>query len=787
MTDADAPWPFERQDPDRVVLGPRAGATPSEKDPVRIYLGTEEAQYRAERVFFYAIEKVRDPGRTYEVYLMKNIKGFDRSRWRTGFTNYRYAIPSFAGGTGRAIYNDVDQIYLADPALLFDLDMGAHGYLAISAKDTSVMLIDCGRMLPVWNRDAAAVEGKHALINKPASEPGLWGKLDPHWNARDMEYVEGLTKCLHYTALHQQPWHPFPESYSYHPNPLAYVWYDLEREADASGYQVFTADRPSPDYAERLASAAGLSPQAGPGLSASARDLAKELGVESALVVRAIDAMPAPEGLLDAGEVERFRLAPGAAWPKGRFDAVGAQDLLEHLPPADLPWVLRALFERARKLVHVALPATAAVGLGSGDWWRQRLEEAAQAFPRVSWHLDVAEATGAEKVGRAHASKRLTAAKAPLVWALIEGDPGRDAQVRRLADALGWDFKEKRLAYKALSKLPNLVRGAGLSGLDRDRSDALHAPWPDLLLAAGRRAAGVAAWVKQQGGGRTRIVQLGRPEAGYDLFDLIVAQPQHRLPVRGNVLHVTAPLALRNDAAAKALVARWAEILQGQDVPAPRSLLVLGPGKAPYVVDARVAGRFAERARARLDDVGGGLVVWIEPDTGEAARRALLERLGPVPVMSDHDLAGEAGAREALVRAADRAMLLGDDVDLLAAACAAAKPVDLFEPPQRVERLPGGRAGRHLLALALGGGTSYRGTPMQQHGLSRLLDRAVVKGLVRPVRDLRLLHRALAARGLLVRLDDERVVATRRPLNDLDRVVERVRRLMREERPQGAA
>ena len=786
MTDADARWPFERQDPDRVVLGPRAGTTPSAKAPVRIYLGTEEAQYRAERIFFYAIEKARDPGRTYEVYLMKNIKGFDRSRWRTGFTNYRYAIPSFAGGTGRAIYNDVDQIYLADPALLFDLDMDAHGYLAISAKDTSVMLIDCERMLPVWNREAAAVEGKHALINKPAAEPGLWGRLDPHWNARDMEYVEGLTKCLHYTALHQQPWHPFPESYSYHPNPLAYVWYDLEREADASGYQVFTADRPSPDFAGRVAAAAGLAPRAEPKPSASAKDLAGELGVESLLVVRAIEAEPAPGGRLDAGEVEHFRPAPGAAWPRGRFDAVQARALLEHLPPADLPWVLRALFERAEKLVHVALPATAAVGLGSGDWWRQRLEAAAQAFAGVSWHLDVADAPGpGAGTGRAHASKRLTAAKTPLVWALVDGDPGRDAQVRRLADALGWDFVEKRLAYKALSKLPNLVRGASLSGLDLDRTDALIAPWPDLAIAAGRRAAGVAAWVKRQGGGRTRVVQLGRPEAGYNLFDLIVAQPQHRLPVRDNVLHVTAPLALRNDAAAKALVARWAGSLR--DVPAPRSLLVLGSGKPPYVVDARVAGRFAERARARLDDVGGGLVVWIEPGTGEAARRALLERLGDVPVLSDHDLAGEAGAREALVRAADRAFLLGDDVDLLAAACAAAKPVDLFEPPQRVERLPGGRAGRHLLALALGGGTSYRGTPMQQHGLSRLLDRAVVKGLVRPVRDLRLLHRALAARGLLVRLDDERVVATRRPLNDLDRVVERVRRLMREERPQSAA
>ena len=197
---------------------------------MRIFLGTEEGQYRAERVFVWSILQVRDPARVYEIHLMKNVAGFDRRGWRTGFTCYRFAIPDFAGRTGKAIYNDVDQIYLADPALLFDLPLDGHGYLAIDARDTSVMLIDCERMLPWWNRAAASAPGaKGPLTSKPAEEPGLWGELDPHWNARDLEYVEGRTKCLHYTALHQQPWNPFPEAYSYHQNPLAYIWHDLER------------------------------------------------------------------------------------------------------------------------------------------------------------------------------------------------------------------------------------------------------------------------------------------------------------------------------------------------------------------------------------------------------------------------------------------------------------------------------------------------------------------------------------------------------------------------------
>ena len=81
---------------------------------------------------------------------MKRLLGFRTLFWNTGFTNYRFAVPHFAGYRGRAIYNDVDQIYLADPAELFDREMGDAAYLAVSETDTSVMLIDCDRMGAAW-------------------------------------------------------------------------------------------------------------------------------------------------------------------------------------------------------------------------------------------------------------------------------------------------------------------------------------------------------------------------------------------------------------------------------------------------------------------------------------------------------------------------------------------------------------------------------------------------------------------------------------------------------------
>ena len=50
-----------REHPDRVVLDVLPGHAPRPLPPVRIFLGTEEGQYRAERVFVWSVMQVRDP------------------------------------------------------------------------------------------------------------------------------------------------------------------------------------------------------------------------------------------------------------------------------------------------------------------------------------------------------------------------------------------------------------------------------------------------------------------------------------------------------------------------------------------------------------------------------------------------------------------------------------------------------------------------------------------------------------------------------------------------------
>ena len=760
-------WPYYREQPDCVVLDALPDAVPTGRPPVRIFLGTEEGQYRAERIFVWSVLQVRDPGRVYEIHLMKNVAGFDRRGWRTGFTCYRFAIPDFAGGTGKAIYNDVDQIYLADPALLFDLELDGHGYRAIDARDTSVMLIDCAKMLPWWNRAAASAPGaKGPLTSKPAEVPGLWGELDPHWNARDREYVEGRTGCLHYTALHQQPWNPFPEAFSYHENPLAYVWHDLERAADAAGYEVFTRDEPSPGFRAALGS---NQPPAtiggGAVLSQPARQLLRQTGVARVLLT---GIGVADFGTADLAVTPHDFAGSQGRLPEGSFDAVIAAGIFERIPGADVNWVLRELFAAAERVLVLRITVTADAGVGSEGWWRRRVEEIAAHFPKVSWQLDAVRqlATGSLAVAATQV-RRVEPPAEPLVWALTGEGEAEDRQARRVAAALGWRFVEKPVAFGPLAWLRGRLQSATAGILDPAGSASLVAPWPDVLITSGKLSLPVARWIRRQSGDRTRLVQLGRPGGPFALLDLIVATPDDRLPIRANVLQLAAPLA-------EAAPGDGADAASLADIVRPATVLFLGAPSSPYVLSDAAARELGSAASAEATRHGGSLVIRADAATPAKLVDAVREAAGGGARL----LAG-ADADASLLAAADRFIVTAGDARMLTEACLTGKPVALFELPRWYDDLPVIRPLVRAVLRAFGGDT-YRGTPLQQHVVGRTIDWLTTRGLLFRPRDLDALYRSLEARGLVTRLGAEVRVAAPRPLDDLPRVVARVRQLLSE-------
>lgn len=382
-----------------LTLAPEGDA--ADAPAVRIYLGTEPQQYRATRVFVWSVMKYRNPARAYEIYLMSDLGGIDRTGWKTGFTNYRYAIPHLAGNGGRGIYNDVDQIYLSDPALLFDMDMAGKGVLAISEKENSVMLIDCDRMGPLWTLPDVQAGHKHAHFKSIMSDNDLLGIMPGTWNSRDGEFPIEQTDCLHYTTLHMQPWRPFPNLLKYAPNPFGQVWHDLEAEADAAGFLLFTAEQPSVAFAARgQANPPAADPISGPH-RASISDLVKRTeatslldcgwagDADSALSQRWGGAPPVAKITPIANAQDPFLSLPDA-----KADGVIVIDMLHRLPALDVPWVLDLLFERAERFVFLALPEPS----NSEDptqtnapmnWWHAQLALAGRRYPNVCWAVSM--------------------------------------------------------------------------------------------------------------------------------------------------------------------------------------------------------------------------------------------------------------------------------------------------------------------------------------------------------------------------------------------------------------
>jgi len=421
--------PGFRNEPEVFRLEVEAGVRASEKPPVRIFLGTVPSQYRSERVFIWSVKQVRDPARVYEIYIMKDLKGYDRSGWKTGFTNYRYAIPAMAGGSGRAIYNDVDQLYLADPAELFDIDMQGAGFLGVTGRDTSVMLIDCDIMIRHWTKEDAQNGKKHRHFLNLAHDNARWGQLPGEWNARDDEYDADKSKCFHFTTLHTQPWRPFPKYLRYQEHPDGEVWFSRERSADASRFTVFTKEQPSAQFKAMLEQYRIMHEEGEKVLGLSADEtfdghsLAKHDEKIATLIketsARTILDYGCGKGALYRtieGEAGGSRIRSYPKWPnvkitcfdpghepfaapvEGRFDGVISTDVVEHIPEGDIGWVLDEIFSFAERFVYIVaacyparktLPdgTNAHCTIQSPEWWQGQLQLAAQRYPGVSWTL----------------------------------------------------------------------------------------------------------------------------------------------------------------------------------------------------------------------------------------------------------------------------------------------------------------------------------------------------------------------------------------------------------------
>jgi hypothetical protein len=370
-------------------------------------------------------------------------------------------------------------------------------------------------------------------------------------------------------------------------------------------------------------------------------------------------------------------------------------------------------------------------------------------------------------------------ASPPRVWVLLGKGTGGNGQMKSLADALAWPYDTKQLVYNRFSHCPNLLLGATAISVDRRRSSALDPPWPDLVIAGSRRSAPVARWIKKQCRGMVRLVHLMHTQAPLEHFDLIITTPQYRLPLRPNVLHNTAPLNRIDPARLSAAGAQWAARLTS--LPRPYTALLVGGNSSSYGLDASTATQLGREASAAVRATGGALLLTTSARTPSEAVDAVRTAVD-CPAYCYRWRADDAqNPYYAFLALADRFIVTVDSASLLAEACAMGKPVQIFEWPVRAGASSGIKGLLRRWGEACDRQVDGAGPPLQAH--ARLYARLVYLGLIKPARDFEAYNRALRTRGLVTDLRAPTELPRRRPLDDMERAVQRIRQLFAADRP----
>lgn len=318
-------------------------------------------------------------------------------------------------------------------------------------------------------------------------------------------------------------------------------------------------------------------------------------------------------------------------------------------------------------------------------------------------------------------------------WVVTDGKTGMENQCLGLAEALGLEPVVKRVALRPFWQMVTpYLRFGGCRQFAAD-SDPLSPPWPALLIASGRQSVAAALWVKKQARNRTIAVQVQNPGIAWRKFDLIIA-PVHDRLTGPNIISTQGALHRVTPATLARSAAEWSE--QFSHLPRPYVAVLIGGTNSVYRLGTEEAVRLAARLADCARDLQGSLLMTTSRRTGHDATAALAARLHGVPFFL-WDMKGE-NPYFALLAVADYIVVTCDSVNMISEAASTGKPV-------YIEMLPGGSA-------------------KSDSFLGHLRDRGIVRDFAG----------ALAPYSYL-------------PLDDMTKVVERVRNLIGDRRQPDSA
>jgi mitochondrial fission protein ELM1 len=349
---------------------------------------------------------------------------------------------------------------------------------------------------------------------------------------------------------------------------------------------------------------------------------------------------------------------------------------------------------------------------------------------------------------------------------------GDNAQVEAIVQALPWACEHRHIRVLDEYVFGKPKVGPTLYHIDRERSDPLEPPWPDLILTIGRRPANVALWIREQSGGHTKIVIVGKPSSMPDDYDLVIYSAENQFPPRPNLQGISLPLMRIDAAAIEAAAEAWEP--RFADLPRPLTAFLVGGPTGPFIFNDTAIRRLLATISRVLDETNGSVYITTSRRTPPAVVEALQERLPEGARLFVWSAEASKNPYRGLLGLADGFVVTGDSISMMVEVIRLRKPLAIFP-------LPVGKMGavdqlrrtftRWLFTPPVG----KSGADRLRTGLCRLL---YVLRIVTHTRDFTAFHESLVRGGLAGYASDPLKPPSGKVPDDLVLAVRRITGLM---------
>ena len=197
-------------------------------------------------------------------------------------------------------------------------------------------------------------------------------------------------------------------------------------------------------------------------------------------------------------------------------------------------------------------------------------------------------------------------------------------------------------------------------------ANPMSPPWPDLVIAGGRKSIAASKYIKRASGGKCFTVQVQDPRISSRHFDLVAA-PAHD-PIRGS--NVIQTQATPNRISKEILEEARAQFATFEKLPQPRVAVLIGGSSKAYTLTHDIMTKLSLHL-SRLKDVS--LMITTSRRTGAENEQILKDHIN----MDKHFLwdGHDPNPYFGILAFADFILVTADSASMLSEACTTGKPV----------------------------------------------------------------------------------------------------------------